>query len=761
MEDQRYFIRLDKAAYGNWHAIGVLEDLATDEDVAKFLVSVYCGQTQRKGRGSSLRCVHCHCSLNLCCSTCHTPSHLALPSHPSLTSPPPPLPQNPAPPFLSSHPPPPPPHTLGTSAHGSNILSSDADAILDVERVRFEVKDEDDLAEDLQEEGGGTDVDLDMVKTESSPLGACDNESASTEPAITVHFEPPARVTRRQSRNASRTTLDRASDLAANQKNMRTRTKKAVKLIQPKKQSRSKGLWTESSVGSRQKRRKKNAELEQVENDDIKESDDAHSETEQYSDDASQKTTHSGQKKRKPCASQDLEKGHVLSVEERRLAQIHVYDQSFIDRHKLEDASLLESGKSVLKPGRQALVVKSVPEKRGRKQKKRICKIRRPSVSEVSSSEEDTVDYEIGCTEDNPVTSVNGFEPTDDNSQRNITPKEKNSSNPEHCSNLNEDAPDNFRTLKHILSTAKHKCLALDGDGDSEDRQPFRILVSGLKILPLLTSSGNPAHKFYTYFECAHCKKAFTHKRAFNSHVQGHINRKIYKCSFCDRSFERPCTKMIHEKRHKHECEICGQKYLEYSMIKEHMKLHVMKCARCPFQTSDFLAYKKHKSSCGLVKPTLQCEICGVRLKSHKALSFHIAAIHQNNRPFKCTMCEKLFVLQTKLNAHIRERHTEGGRRFHCDKCGYRAFHAHSLRIHQRCVHSNERPYTCPQCPSAFARKIYLTIHMRKHTGEKPHRCSECLQTFTQRPSLTRHIRTHHQAESALGRKMKDLQNAQ
>ncbi|KAL8604660.1 hypothetical protein ACOMHN_013440 [Nucella lapillus] len=101
-----------------------------------------------------------------------------------------------------------------------------------------------------------------------------------------------------------------------------------------------------------------------------------------------------------------------------------------------------------------------------------------------------------------------------------------------------------------------------------------------------------------------------------------------------------------------------------------------------------------------------------------------------------------------------------GGRAFHCDQCHYRAFDARALSIHQRCLHSNERPFKCTYCPSAFARKFYLVVHLRKHTGEKPHRCTECSQSFAQKPSLTKHRRTRHGLDNAAHNKAAEPQTA-
>lgn len=51
------------------------------------------------------------------------------------------------------------------------------------------------------------------------------------------------------------------------------------------------------------------------------------------------------------------------------------------------------------------------------------------------------------------------------------------------------------------------------------------------------------------------------------------------------------------------------------------------------------------------------------------------------------------------------------------------------------------RPYLCPRCSRAFARKHDLHRHIRVHTGDKPYACVSCKKAFARTDALKRHLR--------------------
>uniref|UniRef100_A0A8C5PWM3 C2H2-type domain-containing protein n=1 Tax=Leptobrachium leishanense TaxID=445787 RepID=A0A8C5PWM3_9ANUR len=133
----------------------------------------------------------------------------------------------------------------------------------------------------------------------------------------------------------------------------------------------------------------------------------------------------------------------------------------------------------------------------------------------------------------------------------------------------------------------------------------------------------------------------------------------------------------------------------------------------------------------------------GAYLANVKHLQAYVAppAIYNEEKPFHCQECGKLFSLKCQLLVH-QKKHA-GEKLFQCNECGKEVTTRRSLTIHQR-IHTGEKPYKCTECEKHFSSKPYLIEHLRTHTGVRPHMCNQCGKQFPYKSYLLVHLRSHN-----------------
>ena len=87
--------------------------------------------------------------------------------------------------------------------------------------------------------------------------------------------------------------------------------------------------------------------------------------------------------------------------------------------------------------------------------------------------------------------------------------------------------------------------------------------------------------------------------------------------------------------------------------------------------------------------------------------------------------------------------HTEKKKQLHafhtCD-------HVSNMEVHLK-PHREERPHKCSLCERGFKTLASLQNHVNTHTGTKPHSCKFCDANFTTSGELVRHVRYRHTHE--------------
>ncbi|XP_043931828.1 oocyte zinc finger protein XlCOF6-like [Protopterus annectens] len=156
-------------------------------------------------------------------------------------------------------------------------------------------------------------------------------------------------------------------------------------------------------------------------------------------------------------------------------------------------------------------------------------------------------------------------------------------------------------------------------------------------------------------FQCKDCGKSFLYKKSIYYHHLLHTGQKTFHCPDCDKSFIKHSSLVKHQETHKkpslHTCSNCGKCFLKLSSLLSHRRVHNVsfECSDCGEVFRDQLVFIKHKlTHTGKTMANNRSAFLSEPGK-HTESEMNNAG---DNKPYKCSKCEKSFTHQGNLVKH-------------------------------------------------------------------------------------------------------------
>ncbi|XP_045768578.1 zinc finger protein 62-like [Maniola jurtina] len=278
-----------------------------------------------------------------------------------------------------------------------------------------------------------------------------------------------------------------------------------------------------------------------------------------------------------------------------------------------------------------------------------------------------------------------------------------------------------------------------------------------------------------TGLPCGLCTKSFEDNTQLDAHLLTH--RQNYSCNICEEKLLDWQEVMSHRLTHlagkKIPCHLCSKTFKSAMYIEHHFRKYhhtegesqTLRCRLCDRACPTPRKLRVHFYDFHHIKnKRYYCDHCNKLCLSRGGLKVHIA-IHSDNRPFKCDLCDATFKLNNHLRLHKQAKHNPD--RVYCPRC-HNVFASQALLDKHQCkygdmicpecgkicpsrgqltrhlrTHDMNRWYECTLCPARFRGHGALSVHRDKHSGVPRHECEFCHAKFYYRAVLLKHRRTH------------------
>ncbi|XP_063380553.1 zinc finger protein 157-like isoform X2 [Cydia fagiglandana] len=248
---------------------------------------------------------------------------------------------------------------------------------------------------------------------------------------------------------------------------------------------------------------------------------------------------------------------------------------------------------------------------------------------------------------------------------------------------------------------------------------------------------------------CEECGKSFRNLKEHLLQHQPDTERRKVQCQACPRLFLNKGDRHRHYKivhlGLKKKCGICNK---EVTRLSVHMARHNPSTLRFPCVECERRFVSQTELDAHVISHTNnyeyahECPVCQKKFSRKPFVARHIRQVHEKERKHQCELCPKAFFTNSALQEHLGTHTTE--RLYECNECGLSLKTKETLRAHLA-VHSGVRGYQCERCNKSFRTAGNLNVHMVTHTKEKPYECRYCGVRFGRAHHRSRHEFTAHQ----------------
>ncbi|XP_061189353.1 zinc finger protein 184-like [Saccostrea echinata] len=261
--------------------------------------------------------------------------------------------------------------------------------------------------------------------------------------------------------------------------------------------------------------------------------------------------------------------------------------------------------------------------------------------------------------------------------------------------------------IKHMKQT-KHDGLQENArDGKRE------ILTVKKKKSPLI-------------YKCSNCRVQYFIKENCLQHIAVNNCRPMWKKSCpmkdCDLSFDNNNffmnhMKTIHGSDYPFFCSSCNKSFMRIREYESHCSYH-----------------KRINNS--LLNPGLpvMCNECGLRFPTNFDVNKHKLEVHEANKKFICETCGRKFRREDNMRLHLKtHQKRENDPELQCKICKKYLSSKDSLKLHQKFMHTEEKPCVCEICGHRTRQMGSLRHHMKvRHSDDRPYECEweGCGKTF-------------------------------